>query len=45
MAKTAVESDTWALAVEDAQNVFDMTQMWGAALRENVVVPPPPAGP
>jgi hypothetical protein len=30
--------------VEDAQNVFDMTQMWGAALRENVVVPPPLKG-
>jgi EthD domain-containing protein len=39
--RSAVESDTWALAVEDAQNVFDMTQMWGAVLRENVVVPPP----
>ncbi len=39
--RNAVESDTWAVAVEDAQNVFDMTQMWGAVLRENVVVPPP----
>jgi uncharacterized protein (TIGR02118 family) len=36
----AVESDTWAAAVEDAQNVFDMAQMWGAALRENVVIAP-----
>ena len=42
--RRAVESDTWALAVEDAQNVFDMNQMWGAALTENVVVPPPLAG-
>jgi len=36
----AVESDTWATAVEDAQNVFEMTQMWGAALKENVVIAP-----
>jgi uncharacterized protein (TIGR02118 family) len=36
----AVESDTWATAVEDAQNIFDMTQMWGAALKENVVIAP-----
>jgi len=36
----AVESDTWATAVEDAQNVFDMTHMWGAALKENVVISP-----
>jgi hypothetical protein len=36
----AVQSDTWAVAVEDAQNVFDMTQMWGAALKENVVIEP-----
>ena len=36
----AVESDTSAAAVEDARNVFDMTQMWGAALRENVVIAP-----
>jgi hypothetical protein len=42
--RNAVESDTWAVAVEDARNVFDMTQMWGAALKENVVVPPPLAG-
>jgi len=35
-----VESDTWAAAVEDARNVFDMTQMWGAALKENVVIAP-----
>jgi len=42
--RNAVESDTWAVAVEDAQNVFDMTQMWGAALTENVVVPPPLVG-
>lgn len=37
----AVESDTWAVAVEDGQNVFDMTQLWGAVLKENVVVAPP----
>jgi len=36
----AIESDTWAVAVEDARNVFDMTQMWGAALEENVVIEP-----
>jgi hypothetical protein len=36
----AVESGTWATAVEDAQNVFDMTQMWGAAVKENVVIAP-----
>jgi uncharacterized protein (TIGR02118 family) len=42
--RNAVESSTWAVAVEDAQNVFDMTQMWGAALRENIVVPPPLLG-
>jgi hypothetical protein len=29
------------VAEEDAQNVFDVTQMWGAVLAENVVVPPP----
>ena len=38
--RTAVESDTWALAVEDAQTLFDVSQMWGAALKENVVIPP-----
>jgi hypothetical protein len=31
--RNAVESDTWTVAVEDAQNVFDVTQMWGAALK------------
>jgi alkanesulfonate monooxygenase SsuD/methylene tetrahydromethanopterin reductase-like flavin-dependent oxidoreductase (luciferase family) len=36
----AVESDTWAAAVEDAQNVFDMNQMWGTAPKENVVIAP-----
>lgn len=39
--RRAVESDTWAEAVEDAKTVFDMAMMWGAALTENVVVPPP----
>ena len=43
--RRAVESDTWAAAVEDAQNVFDMTRMWGAVLKDNIVVPPPLAGP
>ena len=38
--RDAVESDTWAAAVEDAQNVFDMTATWGAALKENVVIAP-----
>ena len=38
--RAAVESDTWAAAVEDAENVFDMTHMWGAALKENVVISP-----
>ena len=42
--RDAVESETWAVAVEDGQNVFDMTQMWGAALKENVVIPPQIAG-
>jgi hypothetical protein len=36
-----VGSKTWAGAVEDASNVFDLTQLWGAVLKENVVVPPP----
>jgi hypothetical protein len=39
----AVESDTWAVAVEDGRNLFDMSALWGAVLRENVVVPPPVA--
>lgn len=38
----AVESKTWAVAVEDGLNVFDMSQLWGAVLKENVVVVPPP---
>jgi hypothetical protein len=37
----AIQSDAWALAREDGLDVFDMTQLWGAALEENVVVPPP----
>jgi uncharacterized protein (TIGR02118 family) len=32
----AVESPTWAEAVEDGQNLFDMNQMWGAVLSEQV---------
>jgi uncharacterized protein (TIGR02118 family) len=33
----AVDSPIWAEAVVDADNVFDMSQMWGAVLRERVV--------
>jgi uncharacterized protein (TIGR02118 family) len=33
----AIESDAWAEAVVDGDNVFDMTQLWGAVLRERVV--------
>ena len=33
----AVESPTWAEAVADGANLFDMTQMWGAVLKERVV--------
>jgi len=33
----AVESDTWAVAVEDGLNVFDMTNLWGARLEERIV--------
>jgi uncharacterized protein (TIGR02118 family) len=33
----AVNSPTWAEAVEDGLNVFDMTQLWGAVLAERVV--------
>jgi hypothetical protein len=36
----AVQSDAWAAAVKDGENVFDMTQLWGAALKENVVIAP-----
>ncbi len=39
----AVESDTWAEAVEDGQNLFDMSQMWGAVLDERVVKAGDPA--
>lgn len=38
--RAAVESERWATAVEDAHHVFDMTQMWGAVLKENVVIAP-----
>jgi uncharacterized protein (TIGR02118 family) len=37
----AIESDAWAAAVEDGLNVFDMNNLWGAVLEENVVVAPP----
>lgn len=37
----AIESDAWAAAVEDGLNVFDMNNLWGAVLWENVVVAPP----
>jgi uncharacterized protein (TIGR02118 family) len=33
----AIESDAWADAVVDGENVFDMSQLWGAVLRERVV--------
>ena len=33
----AVQSPTWAEAVEDGFNVFDMSQLWGAVLHERVV--------
>jgi hypothetical protein len=33
----AIESDAWADAVADGVNVFDMSQLWGAVLRERVV--------
>jgi hypothetical protein len=41
----AVRSPTWELAVEDGLAVFDMSQLWGAALREHVVVAPPTPAP
>jgi hypothetical protein len=33
----AIESDAWAGAVIDGDNVFDMSQLWGAVLKERVV--------
>jgi uncharacterized protein (TIGR02118 family) len=33
----AIQSPTWAKAVEDGYNVFDMTDLWGARLEERVV--------
>jgi uncharacterized protein (TIGR02118 family) len=33
----AVNSPTWAEAVEDGLNVFDMSRLWGAVLKERVV--------
>jgi uncharacterized protein (TIGR02118 family) len=33
----AIESDAWAAAVVDGENVFDMSQLWGAVVRERVV--------
>jgi hypothetical protein len=33
-----VQSEAWAAAVADVPNVFDGSALWGAALRENVVV-------
>ena len=32
----AIESDAWAAAVADGDNVFDMSQLWGAVLEERV---------
>ena len=34
----AVQSEAWAAAVADVPNVFDGSALWGAALKENVVV-------
>jgi uncharacterized protein (TIGR02118 family) len=34
----AVSSEAWARAVDDVPNLFDGSALWGAALRENVVV-------
>jgi hypothetical protein len=33
----AIHSPTWAKAVEDGYNVFDMTNLWGARLEERVI--------
>ena len=33
----AIQSSTWAKAVEDGYNVFDMTNLWGARLQERIV--------
>jgi hypothetical protein len=33
----AIESPTWAKAVEDGYNVFDMTELWGARVEERIV--------
>jgi uncharacterized protein (TIGR02118 family) len=33
----AVQSDAWADAVVDGDNVFDMSQLWGAVVNERVV--------
>jgi hypothetical protein len=38
--RDAVESDAWTAGVKDGHNVFDMSQMWGAVLKENVVIAP-----
>ena len=32
----AIESDAWAEAVADGDNVFDMSQLWGAVVQETV---------
>jgi hypothetical protein len=37
----AIESSTWADAVDDGLNVFDMTNLWGARLAERVIKPGP----
>jgi len=33
----AVQSDAWAEAVVDGDNVFDMSQLWGAVVKETVI--------
>jgi hypothetical protein len=39
--RAALESPPWAVAVEGADAVFDTNRVWGAVLRERVVVEPP----
>ena len=33
-----MNSEAWARAVDDVPNLFDGSALWGAALKENVVV-------
>jgi uncharacterized protein (TIGR02118 family) len=36
----AIESDAWARAVVDGENVFDTSQLWGALVNERIVKSP-----